>query len=171
VIAGASGGRRFGKSERRSPRARKAVSLLEVLTVLCVLSVLFGAAGAVWGNRSSSGNAEKEVQKVARWLTNLMTISNRRGCAFILRCPSNFERDIIEAVWQDSAKKETYSSAYGCTFIRFKTGSGSAIVESIYTPHWNSWVPALTIRVTGKNDVRFAIVSQHGRVRTSLTPP
>ncbi|MDR1875972.1 MAG: hypothetical protein LBQ90_13275 [Synergistaceae bacterium] len=138
--------------------------MVEVLAVAVLLSLFAGTFGLV---RSAFENADglpqQEALKLSRWLTNIMTISNRSGRSFTLRCPSNASQGFIEAVWQNPLRQEFYTSLYGCSFIRDR----SAVAASLYSPQWNSLLPAITIKVSRGRAQHYVIVSQHGRVRTT----
>jgi prepilin-type N-terminal cleavage/methylation domain-containing protein len=149
-------------------RPRRAFTLVEVLVTVVVLSVLAGTIGLVRSAFETDGDLpRKEALKLAQWLTNIMTISNRSGRSFSLICPGGVTQGFIKAEWQNPLRQETYSSLYGCGFSRYQ---GSATSNSLYSPQWNSLVPTITIKVSRGRAQYYVIVSQHGRVRTAPKP-
>jgi prepilin-type N-terminal cleavage/methylation domain-containing protein len=148
-------------------RALPAFTLIESLITLVVLGILFSASFAVGGGQRAS--PEKEAQSLARWLSGVMTESDRSGRSFTLRCLGT-ARGFVEIVWQNPIEKKTYTSLYGCVFNRYD----SSVADSVYSPQWNSLTPAATIKIQGAEktgDDRFVIVSQHARVRAGASPP
>jgi len=142
-------------------------TLAETLVVILIIGILAGSSVVLYRGMNQSRAAEREAQRLARWLNNIITISNRTGRPFRLNSPGNITRDYIEVTWQNPLNRVVYTSAYGCRFTRH----GGASVESIYYPQWNAMVPTITISVSRGNAVHFVIVSQSGRVRTSINPP
>ncbi|MDR1622318.1 MAG: type II secretion system GspH family protein [Synergistaceae bacterium] len=145
----------------------RAFTLVEVLTTVIILSLLagtFGLARSAFEN--DSGLPRQEALRLAHWLTNFMTISNRSGRPFSLICPGNVAESFILAEWQNPLQTETYTSLYGCKFIRYQ---GTA-PKSLYSPQWNSLVPTITIKVSRGLAEHFVVISQHGRVRTTPKP-
>ncbi|MDR1377158.1 MAG: type II secretion system GspH family protein [Synergistaceae bacterium] len=151
---------------RKNGNAKRAFTLVEVLLTIVILSFSAGTIGLVRSAFETNGDLpRKEAQRLAQWLANIMTISNRSGRSFSLICPGNVTEKFIEAEWQNPLRKETYTSLYGCGFIR-----ESSVSRSIYSPQWNSLVPTVTIKVSRGRAQHYVIVSQHGRVRTTPTP-
>ena len=140
-----------------------------MLTVILIIGILAGTSSFVYGGLADqSQSPEKEAQRLARWLTNLATISNRTGRSFRLYCPgNNIKRSFVEATWLNPMQKDVYNSAYDCQFTRFS----SANADSTYSPQWNALVPTLTVEVSLGKARHYVIVSQSGRVRTSASPP
>ena len=145
-------------------KKKRAFTLIEVLAAVIVLAVLAGALSAVPQNRRTP---EKEAEDLARWLTRLTVLSNRSGRPFTILCPGNVSNNYVEAFWKNPQKKETYSSAWGCDF----SGYRGRTIDSVYTPQWGTLTPTATIKVTRGRAEHYVIISQHGRVRTSKTPP
>jgi len=142
-------------------------TLIEMLTAMLIAGVLASVFTVFYrGLPAPNQSPEKEAQKLSRWLTNLVTISNRSGRPFSLNCPGNATRGFIEATWQSPLKKDTYTSAYGCKFNRY-TGNN---VDSLYVPQWSAMVPTITIKVSRERAEHYVIVSQHGRVRANKLP-
>jgi hypothetical protein len=165
---GTNAARKDGRGRPFWFRRLPAFTLAESLTVLVVLFVLLSASFVVRGVRGA--DPEKEARSLARWLSGVMTASNRSGRSFTLRCAGNVARKTVEAVWQRPAETKTYASLYGCVFKRYN----SAVSDSVYSPQWNTLTPAATIKVQDADDegkTHFVIVSQHGGVRTSTSPP
>ena len=151
----------------RFPFSNLGFTLVELLAVMLVIGVLAGTFTVFYTNSTNPNQStEKEAQKLASWLTNLATISNRTGRPFSLNCPSNVVRNYIEANWQNPSKKDIYTSAYGCKFNRY----GSSNADSLYSPQWSAMVPTITIKVSRERAEHYVIVSQHGRVRTNKKP-
>jgi len=147
---------------------RHGFTLVEALTVVLIIGIMAGTLGVVYrGLSARSQSPEREAQKLSRWLTNLVTISNRTGRPFLLNCPGNVMRNHIVVTWQNPLQRVIYTSAYGSGFRRH---SGTS-VESLYSPQWTAMVPTITIRVSRGNVNHYVIVSQSGRVRTSSLPP
>jgi len=164
------------KSMKRSVRGskyfrhflpRSGYTLAETLIVILILGILAGSSVVIYRGVNQSRASEREAQRLARWLNNVITVSNRTGRAFRLNVPGNVMRDYIEVTWQNPLSRVTYTSIYGNMFTR----QGGASVESLYSPQWNALVPTITIRVSRGNAAHFVIVSQSGRVRTSRSPP
>jgi prepilin-type N-terminal cleavage/methylation domain-containing protein len=88
---------------------RRAFTLVEVLVTLVVLSVLAGTVGLARSAFETDGDLpRKEALKLAQWLTNIMTISNRSGRSFSLICPGGITQGFLKAEWQiRCAKKPT----------------------------------------------------------------
>ena len=146
--------------------SRPGYTLIETLTAIFIICVFAGTFTVFYRGVSPNDSPGKEAQKLAHWLTNLATISNRTGRSFALNCPGNVTRDYIEAEWRNPLKKDTYTSAYGCRFNRY----GGQNVESLYSPQWSALVPTITIKVSRGKAEHYVIVSRHGRVRTSKLP-
>jgi prepilin-type N-terminal cleavage/methylation domain-containing protein len=142
-------------------------TLVEMLIVMLIIGVFTSSFAVFYRSHAPNQSPEKEAKKLARWLTNLATISNRSGRPFKLLCPGNVTRDYIEAEWQNPLKKNTYAAAYDCRFNRY----GGSSVESFYSPQWGTLTPTITIKVSRGNAEHYVIVSQHGRVRTDVRPP
>jgi hypothetical protein len=135
---------------------------------LVVFSILAGTIVLGWGGAAANrALPEKEAQALARWFSGLVTRSNYSGRSFEFICPGDRTRDFVEAEWQDTLEKEAYRSLYGCKFIRYQ----NSLPESFYSPQWNALVPAATIKVSRERAEHFVIISQHGRARTSTSPP
>jgi prepilin-type N-terminal cleavage/methylation domain-containing protein len=144
-----------------------AFTLVEVLATVAILAFFAGTIGIVRGAFQLDGEMpRREALKLEHWLNNLMTISNRSGRSFSLICPGNAPDGSIQAEWQNPLRKDTYTSLYGCRFVRYQ---GSAPV-SLYSPQWNAWVPTITIKVSRGRAEYYVVVSQHGRVRTAPKP-
>jgi len=146
--------------------SRLGYTMTEMLIVVLIIGIIAGVSAVSYKNLSPDKAAEREAQKLSRWLTNLETMSNRTGESFKLICPGNISRGYVEAIWQSSSKKNTYTSAYGCKFSRYGGGG----VDSLYSPQWSAMVPTITIKVSSGTADHFTIVSQHGRVRTNKQP-
>ena len=157
---------RNGEARRsRFFRERKrAFTLVELLAAMMVLGIFAFSLSAFPKNRQSP---EKEAEHLARWLTHLTALSNRSGRPFTIVCPGNVTRSYIEAFWQNPQGKENYTSAYGCGFTAYRGNT----IDCIYTPQWGTLTPTATIKVTAGRVEHYVIVSQHGKVRTSNTPP
>jgi len=151
----------------RFPFEHLGYTLIETLTVMLILGVLAGSVAVFYVRLPDSDQSpEKEAQRLARWLTNLATISNRTGRPFSLNCPGNATRNYVEAIWRNPSEKNIYTSAYGCKFNRY----GGQNVDSLYSPQWTALVPTITIKVSRGASEHYVIVSQHGRVRTDKRP-
>ena len=146
--------------------SRPGYTLLETLTAIFIIGVFAGTFAVFYRGVAPNDSPEKEAQKLANWLTNLVTISNRTGRPFALICPGNVMLDYIGAEWRNPLKKDTYTSAYGCKFNRYN----SHISDSTYSPQWSSLTPTITIKVSRGKAEHYVIVSQHGRVRTNKRP-
>ena len=146
--------------------SRPGYTLIETLTAIFIVGVFAGTFIVFYRGVSSNDSPEKEAQKLANWLTNLVTISNRTGRPFRLNCPGNVTREYIEAIWESPSKKDTYTSAYGCKFNRYRGNDQ----ESRYTPQWSALTPTITIKMSRGKAEHYVIVSQHGRVRTNKLP-
>ena len=149
---------------RFSREKKRAFTLVELLAALTILAVFAGALSTIPVNRRSP---EKEAEHLARWLTHLTVMSNRSGRPFRIICPGNVALDYVEASWQHPTKKETHFSSGGATF----TGYRGRTLDCIYSPQWGTLTPTATIKVTLDKKEHYVIVSQHGKVRTSKTPP
>ena len=158
--------RKGNARSRRFPFPLPGYTLIEILIAIFIICVLAGASIALYRGVPSNKSPEKEAQKLANWLTNLATISNRTGRSFLLNCPGSVTRSYIEAKWLQNTKKDTYTSTYGCKFNRY----GGQDVESRYSPQWSALAPTITIKVSRGQAEHYVIVSQHGRVRTNKRP-
>jgi prepilin-type N-terminal cleavage/methylation domain-containing protein len=157
----------FSRSSWPSWPSRPGYTLTELLAALLIMGVIAGALSVVYrGAPPANESPEKEALKLAQWLTNLATISNRTGRDFSLVCPGSAPRGVVEAVWRNPLKKDVYASAYGCKFNR----DSGADAESLYSSQWSAMTPTITIRVSRGKVKHYVIVSRHGRVRTSRLP-
>ena len=109
---------------------------------------------------------QQEALMLRQWLVDAMTISNQSGRAFSLLCAGNITENFVQVEWQNPIQTETYTSLYGCGFIRYS----SAIFSSIYSPQWHTLVPAITIKVSRGRAEHYVVISQNGRVRTAPKP-
>jgi prepilin-type N-terminal cleavage/methylation domain-containing protein len=145
----------------------RAFTLIEVLAAMVIIAISAGSIGLARSAFETDGTlARLEALKLSQWLTNRMTASNRSGRPFSLVCPGNVPENFVLAEWQNPLQTGTYTSLYGCGFIRYQ---GSA-PRSLYSPQWNSLVPTITIKVSRSRAEYFVVVSQHGRVRTTPKP-
>jgi hypothetical protein len=132
------------------------------------LSVLAGTCVLSWKSAAEAWRSpEKEARSLARWFSGLVTRSNRSGRSFEFFCPGNEARNVVEAMWLNPVEKETYTSLYGCKFLRYQSNRA----ESAYSPQWNTLVPTATIKVSRERAEYFVVISQRGRARTSPRPP
>ncbi len=140
-----------------------------MLATLLVVAVLSGTI-VLAGGASGGQNPKKEAQRLARWLEKIIVTASRTGYPFTFVCGnSGSDRKTQETVriLRSDGKQEDYASAYGCRFIRPNPG------ENVWSPQWGTFTPAFTVRVTNgrKTDDHYVVVSTHGRVRTSASPP
>ncbi|MDR1378891.1 MAG: hypothetical protein LBJ36_07545 [Synergistaceae bacterium] len=163
---GAITGKRFRFFRKNA--STRAFSLVEILFAMLLLTF---SASSLWMVRHAFQDdkvfVEKEAQALARWITNRFTLSNRSGRPFGLSCPFDRASDTVKAMWQNPLREEKYNSLYQCQFIRYQ----GSVVESLYSPQWNTLVPTATLKVSRGRAEHYVIVSQRGRARTSKMPP
>lgn len=148
--------------------SRAAFTLFELLAVLAILSML-GALGWSAARLGGIRSAEREADRTMRWIYRLIARADRTGQPFVLMANSHAELSTISASWQDSLRSDRLEATEGFLFRRI---AGGRVFESVYSPQWGTFTPALTLRVRGPDgDEHYLIVSGQGRIRTSPTPP
>ncbi|MDR1873611.1 MAG: hypothetical protein LBQ90_01160 [Synergistaceae bacterium] len=136
---------------------------------LVLAGTLTGAIGVGVALLRREESPETEARRLARWLTNVITTANRTGRAFTLSCPGNGPQRTITIDWARDAEQKTYTSRGDCRFIRYQNSNP----RSVYSPQWNTFSPAFTIKVTNGRvrEDHYVVVSLYGRVRTNKLPP
>lgn len=150
----------------RSPFPGRPGFVLTEILAACILIGLLAGTVCFTGSSAGRGSPEKEAKLLARWLTDAVTAANRSGRSFRLICPANEALSTVTLEWNNPFKKETYSSLYGCRFLRLRGISP----QSDYSPQWNTLTPGISIRVSRDKAFHYTIVSGFGRIRTAPLP-
>ncbi|GHS98590.1 hypothetical protein AGMMS50276_20670 [Synergistales bacterium] len=148
------------KSSRRA-----GFTLVEVLTSLIILSAFYGAS-LLSMNSFGDGFSEKEARRFAQWFSGLVTKANLSKRSFTLTCSPSAKTKTISVEWQFPTEKEKYTSLYDCVFIRYNASA----YDSVYTPQWNTFTPAATIRVSHGRENHYVIISGLAHTRTNKKP-
>jgi prepilin-type N-terminal cleavage/methylation domain-containing protein len=145
----------------------RAFTLVEVLVSVIIFAFFAGTVSLARSAFENDGALpQQEARRLGQWLTNVMTISNRSGRPFSLVCPGNLTESFIQVEWENPLQTKTYTSLYGCRFVRYQGTSP----KSHYVPQWNTLTPTATIKVSRGRAEHYVVISQHGRVRTATKP-